>query len=96
MAPRLMNNRTPMDFHGALGALRAVIKERPDAILVTVTDSSGQQRVTAFTLKDQAGAQQITVTGTNVVSVRVTIQSVYGSAPGRLVGVAELEFFGRN
>jgi oxalyl-CoA decarboxylase len=34
MAPRLMNNRSPMDFHGALGALRTVIKERPDAILV--------------------------------------------------------------
>ncbi|MBO0751335.1 MAG: oxalyl-CoA decarboxylase [Bradyrhizobiaceae bacterium] len=34
MAPRLMNNATPMDFHGALGALRTVIKERPDAILV--------------------------------------------------------------
>ena len=26
--------RSPMDFHGALGALRTVIKERPDAILV--------------------------------------------------------------
>src|SRR5215218_5645566 len=34
MAPRLMNNRSPMDFHGALGALRTVIRERPDAILV--------------------------------------------------------------
>jgi oxalyl-CoA decarboxylase len=34
MAPRLMNNKSPMDFHGALGALRKVIKERPDAILV--------------------------------------------------------------
>ena len=34
MAPRLMNNNAPMDFHGALGALRTVIKERPDAILV--------------------------------------------------------------
>ncbi len=34
MAPRLMNNNAPMDYHGALGALRAVIKERPDAILV--------------------------------------------------------------
>src|SRR5262249_7270970 len=29
MAPRLMNNSVPMDFHGALGALRTVIKERP-------------------------------------------------------------------
>jgi oxalyl-CoA decarboxylase len=34
MAPRLMKNSAPMDFHGALGALRAIIKERPDAILV--------------------------------------------------------------
>ncbi|MCW5736089.1 MAG: oxalyl-CoA decarboxylase [Enhydrobacter sp.] len=34
MAPRLMNNNNPMDYHGALGVLRAVIKERPDAILV--------------------------------------------------------------
>ena len=34
MAPKLMKNSAPMDFHGALGALRAVIKERPDAILV--------------------------------------------------------------
>jgi oxalyl-CoA decarboxylase len=34
MAPRLQNNNVPMDFHGALGALRNVIKERPDTILV--------------------------------------------------------------
>jgi oxalyl-CoA decarboxylase len=34
MAPRLMKNSAPMDFHSALGALRTVVKERPDAILV--------------------------------------------------------------
>ncbi|MBX6322306.1 MAG: oxalyl-CoA decarboxylase [Rhodospirillaceae bacterium] len=34
MAPRLMSNTTPMDFHAALGALRTVIRERPDTILV--------------------------------------------------------------
>jgi oxalyl-CoA decarboxylase len=34
MAPKLMNNASPMDYHGALGALRTIIKERPDAILV--------------------------------------------------------------
>jgi oxalyl-CoA decarboxylase len=34
MAPRLMNNKSPMDYHGALGVLRTVIKERPDAVLV--------------------------------------------------------------
>ncbi|MGE0700665.1 MAG: oxalyl-CoA decarboxylase [Hyphomicrobiaceae bacterium] len=34
MAPRLKNNNNPMDYHGALGALRNIIKERPDTILV--------------------------------------------------------------
>jgi len=34
MAPRLLKNSMPMDFHSALGALKAVIKERPDAMLV--------------------------------------------------------------
>jgi oxalyl-CoA decarboxylase len=34
MASKLRNNNTPMDYHGALGALKTIIKERPDAILV--------------------------------------------------------------
>ncbi|MGU3495631.1 oxalyl-CoA decarboxylase [Xanthobacteraceae bacterium A53D] len=34
MAPKLLKNSTPMDFHGALGSLKKVIAERPDAILV--------------------------------------------------------------
>ncbi len=34
MAPRLRNNNTPMDYHGALGALKTIIAARPDAILV--------------------------------------------------------------
>ena len=34
MAPRLRNNNSPMDFHGALGALRTVVKERPDMIMI--------------------------------------------------------------
>jgi oxalyl-CoA decarboxylase len=34
MAPRLRNTNTPMDYHGALGALRTIVAERPDAILV--------------------------------------------------------------
>jgi oxalyl-CoA decarboxylase len=34
MAPKLQNNNNPMDYHGALGALRTIIQERPDAILV--------------------------------------------------------------
>jgi oxalyl-CoA decarboxylase len=34
MAPKLMNNNSPMDYHGALGVLRTIVKERPDAIFV--------------------------------------------------------------
>jgi oxalyl-CoA decarboxylase len=34
MASKLGKNSTPMDFHSALSALKTVIKERPDAILV--------------------------------------------------------------
>ncbi len=34
MMPKLQNNNVPMDYQGALGALREIIKDRPDAILV--------------------------------------------------------------
>jgi oxalyl-CoA decarboxylase len=34
MAPRLQNNNVPMNYQGALGVLRNIIKDRPDAILV--------------------------------------------------------------
>jgi len=34
MASKLRNNSVPMDFHSALGALRTIIQQRPDAILV--------------------------------------------------------------
>lgn len=34
MEPKLHNNNHPMDYHSALGALKVIIMERPDAILV--------------------------------------------------------------
>ncbi|KQT96139.1 oxalyl-CoA decarboxylase [Methylobacterium sp. Leaf469] len=34
MAGKLRKNAAPMDFHGALGALKTIIQQRPDAILV--------------------------------------------------------------
>src|SRR5690606_4632187 len=34
MAAKLGKNSSPMDFHSALGALKQVVKERPDAMLV--------------------------------------------------------------
>ncbi len=54
MAPRLMNNKSPMDFHGALGALRTVIKERPDAILVNEGPTRLISRVALLTCISRA------------------------------------------
>ncbi len=34
MAPKLQNNNVPMDFHGALGRLKTIVKEHPDIMLV--------------------------------------------------------------
>ncbi|MEZ5777117.1 MAG: oxalyl-CoA decarboxylase [Paracoccaceae bacterium] len=34
MATKLQNNNSPMDYEGALGALKRIIAERPDAMLV--------------------------------------------------------------
>lgn len=34
MAAKLQNNNVPMDYEGALGALKKIIAERPDAVLV--------------------------------------------------------------
>jgi len=34
MAPRLKNNASPMDFHGALGALKDIVAARPETVLV--------------------------------------------------------------
>ena len=34
MAPKLQNNNVPMDFHGALGRLKRIFDDHPDAVLV--------------------------------------------------------------
>ncbi len=34
MAPRLQNNNSPMDYHGALGVVKKVMADHPDTVLV--------------------------------------------------------------
>ena len=34
MSSKLLSNTVPMDYHSALGALRTIVKQRPDSILV--------------------------------------------------------------
>jgi hypothetical protein len=68
---------------------------RPQAIDVTVTSSSGTVTTKTITLTDRAGAQSFPVSAAGVLQVRLTIRSVYGQQSGHLVGIAEVEFFGR-
>jgi len=56
MAPRLMNNNSPMDYHGALGVLRTIIKERPDAILVNEAPIRSISRAASSTCISRASA----------------------------------------
>jgi len=56
MAPRLMNNNAPMDYHGALGVLRTIIKERPDAILLTKAPTRSISRAASSTCTSRASA----------------------------------------
>src|SRR5262249_37220495 len=49
MAPKLMNNNSPMDYHGALGVLRTIIKERPAAIFVTKVPTRSISRAASST-----------------------------------------------
>src|SRR5262245_42008169 len=56
MAPRLWKNSAPMDFHAALGVLRAVIKDRPDAILVNEAPTPSIWRAASSTCTSRASA----------------------------------------
>jgi len=68
---------------------------RPKELDVTVTDTRGRTHTTTIKLRDEPGGQRFSVKASDAVRVRFTIRSSYGVPPGRLVAVAELEFFAR-
>ena len=69
---------------------------RPQAVDVTVTSDNGNVTTKTITLTDRAGPQTFSVSAPGAEKIRLTIRSVYGQQSGHLVGIAEVEFFGRH
>lgn len=70
-----------------------LLQARPAEIQLTATTASGRTLVEHLGPADKTGFQQFHVLLPETVSVRLTIASVYGAAPGRLTALAEVEFF---
>ncbi|MFF9144756.1 NADase-type glycan-binding domain-containing protein [Streptomyces sp. NPDC014861] len=67
---------------------------RPARILVELVSADGDTRTRRLTLKDQPGQQTLTLRGSKVTHVRITPETAYGTARGRHLALAEVEFFG--
>ncbi|MFD4376713.1 discoidin domain-containing protein [Streptomyces sp. NPDC058486] len=67
---------------------------RPARIVVEVVSADGDVSTRRITLKDQPGQQTFDLRGSGVTRIRVTPETAYGSARGRHLAVAEVEFFG--
>ncbi|WP_406458082.1 hypothetical protein OG782_35190 [Streptomyces sp. NBC_00876] len=67
---------------------------RPARITVVLTSKDGKETRRTIPLKDQAGQQTFDTRGTDIVRVRLTVDSAFGTGKGRRVAVAEVEFFG--
>jgi hypothetical protein len=68
---------------------------RPKAVRITVTSKSGKVTNKDVTLTDLQGKHRYSVKASDAVTVRVTLLSAYGAQVGRVVAIAELEFFAR-
>ncbi|MFD5765849.1 hypothetical protein ACFWIN_08515 [Streptomyces sp. NPDC127049] len=67
---------------------------RPARILVELVSADGDTRTRRLTLKDQPGQQTLTLRGSKVTHIRITPETAYGTARGRHLALAEVEFFG--
>jgi hypothetical protein len=67
---------------------------RPKDLFVEALDAGGATLKTAqITLDDKADPQKFSLSASNVVAVRVTVQSCYPDPALRVCGITELEFF---
>ncbi len=72
-------------------------RARPASLTVTAWNRDGEQvDERTVTLEDRAGEQVVDLTMDDVASLRLTIRSVYGYEPTRLVALGEVEFFTRD
>jgi ribosomal protein L40E len=83
-------------FNGAAGELAPYLAQaRPHTMRITVTRRTGKTIVKQIQLKDQPGKQEFHIAARDVIGVRLTIDSAYGAAAGKLVALAEVEFLAR-
>jgi hypothetical protein len=68
---------------------------RPKALRITVTSKNGKVTNKDVTLPDVQGSHKYSVKASDAVTVRFTLLSAYGAQVGRVVAIAELEFFVR-
>lgn len=68
---------------------------RPAAGTLVLVSASGRTRRMPFQLSDRPGPHPLVVTGTAIVAVHVYVTKTYGTRPGLLAPVAEVEFYER-
>lgn len=68
---------------------------RAQKLELTMTDSNGKTTTEELTLEDKADPQTFDLGVSDVVSAKLTIKSSYGYERGKVVAIAELEFFAR-
>jgi hypothetical protein len=69
---------------------------RPQDVTVTLVRADGHAAAASIVLADTPGFETFQVRGTDIVSVRLTLASAYGSGLQREVAIAEIQFFARN
>ncbi|HEY1177757.1 MAG TPA: hypothetical protein VGF17_16500, partial [Phytomonospora sp.] len=68
---------------------------RPEKVVLTMTSRDGKETVEEIELVDQADPQTFGLGVSDVVTVKLTVKSAYGYEHGKVVAIAELEFFAR-
>ncbi|MBV2155430.1 zinc ribbon domain-containing protein [Kitasatospora sp. SUK 42] len=68
---------------------------RPLVLSLEVTASDGEVHRKQVTLNDQPGPQTVATGISDVVQVKLTVREAAGTAPGRAIALAEVEFFKR-
>jgi ribosomal protein L40E len=83
-------------FSGASDHLADYLKQAsPHVLRLTILRTGGKTSTRDVTLNDRPGSQSVHLAVDDVVGVRLTIRTVYRSAPGKLVAIGEVEFLGR-
>ncbi|GLZ80342.1 hypothetical protein Afil01_51490 [Actinorhabdospora filicis] len=80
------SSKTPEDFRA---------QGRPNKVTFTITSKDGKVTTEEKEIQDQPDAQDFEFGISDVVTIRMTINSTFGYEAGKQVAVAELEFFKR-